>query len=129
MISFESGILLAANSAAGNVLNRSSRADMISVGAVIFSNGNSCRLGVLSTLMPGNRSDRGAIALTMLITRSCSTLGEATTNSGRTPTNRISKDGATFSAVHQAKSAPLFTSQNVNLLPRLASAETGLVGE
>jgi hypothetical protein len=46
------------------------------------------------------------MALTMFATRSCSALGEAATNSGRTPTNRISTDGAIFSTVHQAKSAP-----------------------
>src|ERR1700758_2135523 len=52
MISFALGILLAANFAAGKVLNPSSRAEMISVGAAIFPNGKSRRSGALSRFGP-----------------------------------------------------------------------------
>jgi hypothetical protein len=75
-------------SAAGNVLNPSSRAEMISVGAVIFPNGNFSQVGTID-IDSGDAQRQGSMALTMFTTRSCSTLGEAATNTCRTPTNRI----------------------------------------
>lgn len=51
--------MLAAKSAAGNVLNPSSRAEMISVGGAIFPNGNSRKSGLLSILIPEKRSEQG----------------------------------------------------------------------
>ena len=51
--SFAFGIVAAANSAAGNVLNRSSRAEMTRVGALILSSGGRSRTGLLSILIAG----------------------------------------------------------------------------
>jgi hypothetical protein len=65
----------------------------------------------------------------MRMTRLRSARGKAATSSGRTPTKRINMDGTIFSAAHQAKFPPALTNQKANLLPRLASIETGLVGE
>jgi pimeloyl-ACP methyl ester carboxylesterase len=82
------GIPLAVNSAAGNILNRSSRAVTISVGAVIFPNGNSCSSAVLSTLIPGKRNDKGSMLATMRMTRSRSARGKAATS--KTSTGLVS---------------------------------------
>ena len=91
------GIPLAVNSAAGNILNRSSRAVTISVGVAIFPSGNSCSSAVLSTLIPGKRNDKGSMLATMRMTRSRSARGKAATScaerqrSGLTWTARSSR--------------------------------------